>query len=209
MVIENEVNNNRNSNDPNRNTQSKDNVDPRFLQEQIARVFDIWSDISRLPTVGPSFAYSQYSRSDLKELIEFGKTLLELQIHLNEYWVQINNTFVQALAESSEKAPKQYNSKQDFENYRKIAIDVFEDAFTGLFDSKEYAISCGLVLNNQYDLFTHLQRLAEKNLKVLNLPTRSEIDDLSKDIHDLKKTVHDLTRKMEALKINESGNIPS
>ena len=209
MVIENEVNNNRSSSNPSRNTQSQDDVDPRFLQEQIARVFTIWSDISRLPTVGPSFAYSQYSRSDLKELIEFGKTLLELQIHLNEYWVQINNTFVQALAKSSEKAPKQYNSKQDFENYRKIAIDVFEDAFTGLFDSKEYAILCGLVLSNHYDLFTHLQKLAENNMKVLNLPTRSEMDDLSKDIHDLKKTVHDLTRKMEALKINESGNIPS
>jgi uncharacterized radical SAM superfamily protein len=78
-----------------------------------------------------------------------------------------------------------------------------------LFDSKEYAILCGLVLSNHYDLFTHLQKLAENNMKVLNLPTRSEMDDLSKDIHDLKKTVHDLTRKMEALKINESGNIPS
>jgi hypothetical protein len=117
MVIEDEVNNNRNISDPITNTQSQDDVDPRFLQEQLARVFTIWSDISRLPTVGPSFAYSQYSRSDLKELIEFGKTLLELQIHLNEYWVQIDNTFIQALAKSSEKAPKQYNSKQDFENY--------------------------------------------------------------------------------------------
>ena len=209
MVIEDEVKNNKSNNNTNLNAKSQDNVDPSFMQDQIAKVFNIWSDISRLPTVGPSFAYSQYSRADLKELIEFGKTLLELQIHLNEYWVQINNTFVQALAESSEKAPKQYNSKQDFENYRKIAIDVFEDAFTGLFDSKEYAISCGLVLNNQYDLLTHLQKLTEKNLKVLNLPTRSEMDDLSKHIHDLKKTVHDLTRKIEALKINESGNIPT
>ena len=116
---------------------------------------------------------------------------------------------MRALARASEKAPKEYNSKQDFENYRKIAIDVFEDAFTGLFDSKEYAILYGLVLSNQYDLLTHLQKLTEKNLKVLNLPTRSEMDDLSKHIHDLKKTVHDLTRKIEALKINESGNIPT
>ncbi len=181
MVIEDEVNDNRSNNNTNRNTKSLDNVDPSFMQDQIAKIFNIWSDISRLPTVGPSFAYSQYSRSDLKEFVEFGM----------------------------EKAPKQYNSKQDFENYRKIAIDVFEDAFTGLFDSKEYAILYGLVLSNQYDLLTHLQKLTEKNFKVLNLPTRSEMDDLSKDIHDLKKTVHDLTRKMEALKINESGNIPT
>ena len=61
MVIE-MINSNRNISNPSRNTQSQDDVDPRFLQEQIARVFTIWSDISRLPTVGPSFAYSQYSR---------------------------------------------------------------------------------------------------------------------------------------------------
>jgi len=209
MVIEDEVKNNKSNNNTNLNAKSQDNVDPSFMQDQIAKVFNIWSDISRLPTVGPSFAYSQYSRSDFQEFIEFGKTFLELQIHLNEHWVQINNTYLHALARASEKAPKEYNSKQDFENYRKIAIDVFEDAFTGLFDSKEYAILYGLVLSDQYDLLTHLQKLTEKNLKVLNLPTRSEMDDLSKHIHDLKKTVHDLTRKIEALKINESGNIPT
>jgi len=209
MVIEDEINDNKSNNNTTRNTKSHDNVDPGFMHDQISKVFNIWSDISRLPTVGPSFAYSQYSRSDLKEFIEFGKTFLELQIHLNEHWVQINNTYVQALVIALEKAPKQYNSKQDFENYRKIAIDVFEDAFTGLFDSKEYAILYALVLSNQYDLLTHLQNLTEKNLKILNLPTRSEMDDLSKDIHDLKKTVRDLNRKMEALKINEPGNIPT
>jgi signal transduction histidine kinase len=62
------------------------------------------------------------------------------------------------------------------------------------------------VQSNQYDLFTHFHELAEDNLKVLNLPTRGEMDDLSKDTHDLKKTVHDLTRKMEALKINISSS---
>ncbi|PWU78695.1 MAG: hypothetical protein DLM72_21215 [Candidatus Nitrosopolaris wilkensis] len=200
MAIEDEVNTSSST-----NTQSQDNVDRRFLQEQIARVFNIWSGLNRLPTVGPSSAYFQDSRSDLKELIEHGKTVLELQIHLNEYWVQINNTFLQALAKSSEKAPKQYNSKQDIENYRRVVIDVLEDAFTGLFNSKEHAILCGLVQGNQYDLLTHLQKLAENNLKVLNLPTRSEMDDLSKDIHDLKKRVHDLNRKMNPSRINESG----
>src|SRR5207247_3587294 len=158
-------------------------VDPSFMQDQIAKVFNIWSDISRLPTVGPSFAYSQYSRSDFQEFIEFGKTFLELQIHLNEHWVQINNTYLHALAMVSDKAPTEYNSKQDFENYRKIAIDVFEDAFTGLFDSKEYAILYGLVLSNQYDLLKHLQKLTEKNLKVINILKYSEMEDILKHMY--------------------------
>jgi hypothetical protein len=213
MVIEDKVPTNRsisntNGNTDRTNTKSQDEVDSHFIKKQIAKVFDIWSDISRLPTVGPSFAYSQFSISDLKELIEFGKSFLELQIHFNEYCVQINNTYIQALARASEKAPKQYKAREDFENYRKVAIDVFEDAFTGLYDSKEFAVLYSLVQKNQFDLFIHLQKLTERNLKALNLPTRSEMDDMSKDIHDLKRAVHNLTRKIEVLKISESGNIP-
>ncbi|HYA82624.1 MAG TPA: poly(R)-hydroxyalkanoic acid synthase subunit PhaE [Candidatus Bathyarchaeia archaeon] len=214
MVIEDEVTSNRNISNTNTNTNAdrsktpNDNIDSRFIQEQIAKVFNIWSDISKLPAVGPSFAYSQNSRSDLKELIEFGKSFLELQIHLSQYCMQINNTYVQALAKASEKAPKQYNSREDLEKYRKVVIDVFEDAFTGLYDSKEFASLYGLLQSNQFDLLMHLQKLTENNLKALNLPTRSDIDDMSKDIHDLKKTVHDLIRKIEVLKINESGNLP-
>lgn len=208
MVIEDEVTN-RSISNTNANTDrtdtAQDSIDGRFIQEQIAKVFNIWSDISRLPTVGPSFAYSQNPRSDLKEVIEIGKSFLELQIHVSEYYMQINNTYVQALARASEKAPKQYNSREDFERYRKVAIDVFEDAFTGLYDSKEFAILCGLLQSNKFDLLMHLQKLTENNLKALNLPTRSDMDDMSKDIHDLKKTVHDLIRKIE---VNESGNIP-
>lgn len=207
MVIEDEVTSNSDISNNNANA-VHDNIESRFIQEQIAKVFSIWSDISKLPTVGPSFAYSQNSRSDLKELVEFGKSFLELQIHLSEYCMQINNTYVQALAKASEKAPKQYNSREDFEKYRKVAIDVFEDAFTGLYDSKEFANLYGLLQSNQFDLLMHLQKLTENNLKALNLPTRSDVDDMSKDIHDLKKTVHDLIRKIEVLKINESGNLP-
>ena len=207
MVIEDEVTSNSEISNNNANAMH-DNIESRFIQEQIAKVFSIWSDISKLPTVGPSFAYSQNSRSDLKELVEFGKSFLELQIHLSEYCMQINNTYVQALAKASEKAPKQYNSREDFEKYRKVAIDVFEDAFTGLYDSKEFANLYGLLQSNQFDLLMHLQKLTENNLKALNLPTRSDMDDMSKDIHELKKTVHDLIRKIEVLKINESGNLP-
>jgi hypothetical protein len=210
MVIEDEVTGSRNISNTNTNADRSETarIESRLIQEQIAKVFNIWSDISKLPTVGPTFAYSENSRSDLKELIEFGKSSLELQIHLSEYCMQINKTFLQALAKASEKAPKQYNSREDFEKYRKVAIDAFEDAFTGLFDSKEFAILYGLVQSNQFDLVMHLQKLTENKLKALNLPTRSDMDDISKDIHDLKKTVHDLIRKIEVLKINESGNLP-
>jgi hypothetical protein len=201
MVTEGEVNNDRigSNNDREGNEapiQTPANVDPLLMREQISKVFDLWSEISRLPTVGPLYAYSQYSRSELAELVELGKTILQLQSHFSEYWVLINNTYVHALTRAAEKLPKKYDSKQDFEGYRKAVIDVFEDEFTALFNSQEFGRSYSLVLSQQLDLFNHLQKLTEKSLRVLNLPTRAEVNEMVKDVHDLKKEVHDLTRKM-------------
>jgi hypothetical protein len=201
MVTEGEVNNDRigSNNDREGNEapiQTPANVDPLLMREQISKVFDLWSEISRLPTVGPLYAYSQYSRSELAELVELGKTILQLQSHFSEYWVLINNTYVHALTRAAEKLPKKYDSKQDFEGYRKAVIDVFEDEFTSLFNSQEFGRSYSLVLSQQLDLFNHLQKLTEKSLRVLNLPTRAEVNEMVKDVHDLKKEVHDLTRKM-------------
>jgi hypothetical protein len=42
-----------------------------------------------------------------------------------------------------------------------------------------------------------MQGIVEKNFKVLNLPTRSEIDEMLKDIVELKRTVRDLKRSIE------------
>jgi hypothetical protein len=201
MVTEGEVNNDRigSNNDREGNEapiQTPANVDPLLMREQISKLFDLWSEISRLPTVGPLYAYSQYSRSELAELVELGKTILQLQSHFSEYWVLINNTYVHALTRAAEKLPKKYDSKQDFEGYRKAVIDVFEDEFTSLFNSQEFGRSYSLVLSQQLDLFNHLQKLTEKSLRVLNLPTRAEVNEMVKDVHDLKKEVHDLTRKM-------------
>ena len=36
------------------------------------------------------------------------------------------------------------------------------------------------------------------NLKILNLPTISEVDEILKDIVELKRTVHDMKRRVEA-----------
>jgi hypothetical protein len=214
MVIHGDVDSNRKDNIDDKINETQDQINPQFVTEQLTQMLNIWSNISRLPTVGPFFAFSQGSRSDLQDIIELWKTFLEFQIHIKEFWARINNTYSHALAKASEKAPKEYSSKKDFENFRKIAIDIFEEEFTGLFDSKDYAILNSMLLGDQYDTVMHLQKITEKQFKILNLPTRSELDYLSRDIHDLKKTVHDLnkkfndlTLKLGALKQNESGDI--
>jgi|SRR5689334_9550421 len=161
-------------------------------------MFDFWSDVAKLPTVGPFQAFSKDFIFYTQEFFNLSQTLFQFQNDLKEYWIQMSNTYSKGMKEIGEKtSEKQYGSKADPKNYRNIAIDAFEDAFTDLFGSEEFGVIYGKLLRDQLDLSKHLQNIAEQNFKSLNLPTRSEIDEISKDIHELKRTIRDMKKKLE------------
>ena len=173
---------------------STSNISIHEQQEQMTKLFNSWSELVKMPTIGLFPAFSQDFRSYSQDLFGLGQTLLNAQTNLSDYWKQMNMAYVQATKEVSERAPKQLRSKEDFDEYRKITINAFEDAFTGLFNSKEFSVAYGKVSSDLLDLFKQMQKFAEKNLKVLNLPTREEMDEILKDIHDMKRTIRDMKR---------------
>ncbi len=173
---------------------STSNISIHEQQEQMTKIFNSWSELVKMPTIGLFPAFTQEFRSYSQDLLGLGQTLLNAQTNLSDYWKQMNMAYVQATKEVSERAPKQLRSKEDFDEYRKITINAFEDAFTGLFNSKEFSVAYGKVSSDLLDLFKQMQKFAEKNLKVLNLPTRDEMDEILKDIHDMKRTIRDMKR---------------
>jgi hypothetical protein len=181
-----------NSKDEIRNDTANTSVQQQ--QEQMTKLFDSWSELIKMPTIGPFPAFSQEFTSYSQDLLRMSQTLFNAQTNLSEYWNQMNIAYVHATKEVSERAPKQLRSKEDFDEYRKIIINAFEDAFTGLFNSKEFSITYGKVSGDLLDLFKQMQKFAEKNLKVLNLPSRNEMDEVLKDIHDIKRTIHEMKR---------------
>jgi len=202
---------NNNNNDYKKEAPTGNTIDPVQFGEEINKMLGIWSELSKLPTVGPNHAYSEEFRSDVQDFVNLGRVLFQLQINLNDYWLMISRASLRAQMTISNKSSEKYNSNdgsaRSFEIYRKIMIDALEESFTGLFNSSEFAIVYGKLLNNQMDALKLVQTLAEKNLKVLNLPTRSEMDMLSRDVHDLKKNVHDLRNKLELSTKNDTRNI--
>jgi poly[(R)-3-hydroxyalkanoate] polymerase subunit PhaE len=202
---------NNNNNDNKKEAPTGNTIDPVQFGEEINKMLGIWSELSKLPTVGPNHAYSEEFRSDVQDFVNLGRVLFQLQINLNDYWLMISRASLRAQMTISNKSSEKYNSNdgsaRSFEIYRKIMIDALEESFTGLFNSSEFAIVYGKLLNNQMDALKLVQTLAEKNLKVLNLPTRSEMDMLSRDVHDLKKNVHDLRNKLELSTKNDTRNI--
>jgi len=175
-----------------------DNTFVRQQREKINNIFDYWSELVKLPTVGPFQAFSRDFIFYMQEFFNLVQIIFQLQKDLKDYSVQLNNAYSKGMKEIAEKTPeKQYNSKADPKNYRNIAIDAFENAFTELFGSEEFGVIYGRILTDKLDLSKRLQNIAEQNFRALNIPTRSEIDEISKDIHELKRTVRNMKKNLE------------
>jgi hypothetical protein len=173
----------------------KDSQGP--AQEQMNKMFSFWTDVLKLPTIGPMYAFSKDVGSYANDFVDLGKVMTELKANMDGYWTLVSASYTKAMKETMERAPKQLFTKEDFESYRRAAIEAFEDAFTELFASPEFSAIYGKMFSSQLDVSRAIQGIAEKNFKALNLPTRSEVDDILKDVAELKRTVRDLKRSLE------------
>jgi hypothetical protein len=168
-----------------------------FAQEQMNKMFSFWTDVMKLPTIGPMYAFSKDVSSYASDFVSLGKMMAELKTSMDSYWALVSTAYARAMKETMERAPKQLLTRDDFENYRRAAIEAFEDAFTELFASPEFSTVYGKMFSSQLDVSRSIQSIAEKNSKTLNLPTRSEVDEILKDVAELKRSVRDLKRSME------------
>jgi hypothetical protein len=85
------------------------------------------------------------------------------------------------------------------EKFRLLVIDAFEEAYSSLFSSKEFAIAYDQVYSKQLDFVNYINKIVEKNLTLLNIPTHSELDEVLKDLEDMKKTLRIIKKRYEKL----------
>lgn len=162
----------------------------------------IWEEIFKLPTIGPLFSYFGNIKDENAQVANLAETIMKSQITLGQYWKQVNQAYVNAALRINEKTSSSLldiKTKKDLDDYRKIMIDSFEEEFTRLFNSKEFALTYRDLLDKQMDLLSQIQASSQRTLGILNLPTRKELDTISKDLHDLRKSVMDLHERLESI----------
>jgi hypothetical protein len=162
----------------------------------------IWEEIFKLPTIGPLFSYFGNLKDENAQVANLAETIIKSQITLGQYWKQVNQAYVNAALRINEKTSSSLldiKTKKDLDDYRKIMIDSFEEEFTRLFNSKEFALTYRDLLDKQMDLLSQIQASSQRTLGILNLPTRKELDTISKDLHDLRRSVMDLHERLESI----------
>jgi hypothetical protein len=190
-------------------TESDNKIDSNLQyglsQEQISKMFNFWTDVMKLPTIGPLYAFSKDISSYANDFVNLGKIMAELKINMDSYWSLVNQAYIKASKETAERGPKQLMSKDDFEKYRRTAIEAFEDSFTAMFASTEFSSVYGKLFSSQLDMSRTMQAIAEKNFKTLNLPTRNEVDEILKDIAELKRSIRDLKIEIRMMRKDDQA----
>ena len=161
-------------------------------------IFEKWKKLQNFPTLGMFNAFTKDYNQYLEDILELNRILMDLQKYLSNYWLQMSKTQFHAIGNvllKSRSDPKL--NDPDPEKFRLLVIDAFEEAYNSLFSSKEFAVAYNEVYSKQLDFVNHVNKIVERNLNLLNIPTRTELDEVLKDLQEMKKTLRNIKNGYE------------
>jgi hypothetical protein len=159
-----------------------------------------WSDMiammsskpTTLSAVGPLRNISSNLKKITNELTEANKEIVEFNNFLIEYYKQLADTWTVAQNSVASKVSKLPQNEEGTEAYKRVWIDIFENNFTGLFDSKKFSENYNKLISTELDLLKRWNTITDVMLKSANLPTKQEIDEIYEELHTLKNRIFKL-----------------
>ena len=156
-----------------------------------------WTDIIHLMTskpqaltsIGPMRAFTANSKKISTEMVEINEKILEFNKYLTEYYQQLTETWTDAQKKVNLKAPKIPQDAEQIEAFKRVWIDIFDNDFTDLFDSKKFGKNYGKLVSMELELTKHWNNITNVILQSANLPSKEEIDEVYKEVHSLKKRI--------------------
>ena len=173
------------------------------MQEYYRHMSIFWNDLiylmsnksQSLTSVGPMRNFATNAKKITGELLGANDELVEFNKALMEYYRQLVQTWNEAQKKVNMKAPEIPKDGEQFEAYKRIWIDIFDNDFTELFDSKEFGENYGKLVSKELELTKHWNNIMSVMLQSANLPTKQEIDEIYKELHTLRKRVSRLESK--------------
>jgi len=164
-----------------------------------------WTDIMHLmsskpqalTSTGPMRAFTANSKKVTTELIEINEDLIGFNQYLTEYYKQLADAWGVAQKKVNLKSPEVPQDAEQIEVFKKIWIDMFDNDFTELFDSKKFGENYGKLVSKELELTKHWNNITNVVLQSVNLPSKEEIDEVYKELHSLKKRIGKLELKLK------------
>ena len=163
-----------------------------------------WSDMismmsskpASMMAVGPLRNMATNLKKITSELTEANQEIIDFNNNLLDYYGKLSETWIEAQKKVSSKMANVPQDGESLEAYKRVWIDMFENNFTQLFDSKEFSKNYNNLVSKELDLMKRWNAIMDIMLKASNLPTKEEIEEIYKEMHSLKQRITKL----------ESGN---
>ncbi len=160
-----------------------------------------------IPTIGPAAGLVRNSATINAELAKAAEELTEFNKILAQYYAKVSAAWMEATRQVITKCPPDITDEKSREQVKKVWIDTFEEEFTTLFDSEDFAMIFGRLLKHEVQFNKHIQNLVEIHSKNLDMPTRSEIESVYQEIERIKKKLKEISDTIEEISEGKKKDI--
>ena len=119
----------------------------------------------------------------------------------------LQSVFMEAMRKVQEKTAPDMNGEISPEKYKEFYntwMETYSETFKEFSKSDHFVSDIGKLNSYIIDFQRYNREMLEENyLKPMNLPIKTEIDEINKELYTLKKTVKELTGQIKELKENK------
>jgi len=186
---------------------------PKNMTDYYKHLSLFWTDIihlmsskpQALTSIGPMRAFATNSKKITTELIDINVVLVGFNQYLTEYYKQLSDTWTDAQKKVNLKAPDVPQDVEQIEAFKRIWIDIFDNDFTELFDSKKFGENYGKLVSKELELTKHWNNITNVILQSANLPSKKEMDEIYKEMHSLKKRIGKLELELKKKEMKKNA----
>lgn len=167
--------------------------------EYTQEFFDTWlkayeatfGRLVEMPTIGPA-----------REKAEKAAKGFSLFMNLYAGWMDSNVNFQSVFMEAIHKTQEKITEKGlgPDRDFYKIWMETYSETFKEFLKSGHFASDMGKTTSHFIEFQKYIREMLEENyLKTMNLPTKTDIDEINKEVYLLKKREKELTTQIKEL----------
>ena len=153
------------------------------------------------PTLGYTREFNHKLLGGFDSWINFYKASFDYQLVLLNVWAKAFDELMRELAASEEKS----RTIQNWRQILQVWSSLFDRVFAETFRSQDTVEIQGKFLNAALTYRLHQQQLMEVFLKMNDLPTRSEVDEVHRSIYEMRKEIKSLKKAVAESQSKELG----
>jgi class III poly(R)-hydroxyalkanoic acid synthase PhaE subunit len=158
-----------------------------------------FGSVLQSPSLGYTREFNNKLFKSFDAWINFSKASVDYQLVLVEVWLKAFEELTRELASSKEKD----ETIQNWQQFLQVWSSVFDRVFAQTFRSEDALEIQGKFLNSAMTYRLHQQQLMEVFLKMYDLPTRSEVDEIHRSLYELRKEIKSLKKSLEQSQIKK------